>query len=61
LPSLIPCAAARVMVVMIGATIFHTVRGELSSAMVTAILLIMATFVAYMRWKVRPILPRTVA
>jgi hypothetical protein len=61
LPWLIPCAAAGVMVVMIGATIFHTVRGELSSAIVTAILLVMATFVAYMRWKVMPISPRTVA
>jgi hypothetical protein len=60
-PWLIPCAAAGVMAVMIGATIFHTVRGELSSAIVTAILLVMATCVAYMRWKVRPILPRTVA
>ena len=32
LPWLIPCAAAGLMVVMIGATIFHTARGEVSSA-----------------------------
>jgi hypothetical protein len=49
------------MVVMIGATILHTTRGEVSSAITTAILLALVTFVAYMRWKVKPILPRTAA
>jgi hypothetical protein len=57
-PWWIPCAAAGLMVVMISATIFHTARGELSSAVTTAILLALATFVAYMRWQVKPILPR---
>ena len=61
LPWLVPCAAAGVMVVMISATIFHVARSEVSGAVVTAILFIMASFVAYMRWKVRPILPRPVA
>jgi putative oxidoreductase len=55
LPWLVPCAAAGIMIVMISATIFHLVRGELSSAVVTLILLAVATFVAYMRWKVMPI------
>ena len=59
LPWLIPCAAAGLMVVMIGATILHTARGEVSSAIATALLLVVATFVAYMRWKVRPIVPRS--
>ena len=59
LPWLIPCAAAGLMVVMIGATILHTARGEMSSAITTALLLVVATFVAYMRWKVRPIVPRS--
>ena len=59
LPWLVPCAAAGLMVVMIGATILHTARGEVSSAITTALLLAMATFVAYMRWKVRPIVPRS--
>jgi uncharacterized membrane protein YphA (DoxX/SURF4 family) len=54
-PSLIPWAAAGLMVVMIGATVLHTSRGETSSAITTAILFVMLTFVAYMRWKVRPI------
>ncbi len=44
-----------------GATILHITRDELSSAITTAILLVMVTFVAYMRWKVKLILPRTVA
>lgn len=61
LPWLIPSAAAGLMVVMIGATILHIARGEVSSAMTTAILLVLLTFVAYMRWKVKPILPRVVS
>jgi hypothetical protein len=61
LPWLISSAAAGLMVVMIGATIFHVARGEVSSAVTTAILFLLLTFVAYMRWKVKPIVPRTVA
>ncbi len=61
LPWLVPCAAAGLMVVMIGATVFHSTRGEFSSAITTAILFVAVTFVAYMRWRVKPILPRTVA
>jgi hypothetical protein len=49
------------MIVMISATVLHTVRGEYSSAITTAVLLVMVTFVAYMRWKVMPIQPRTAA
>ena len=48
-PWLVACAAAGVMIVMIGATVLHIARGEVSSAIITAILLVMATFVAYMR------------
>ena len=59
LPWLVPAAAAGLMIVMIGAVIFHLSRGELSSAISTAILFALVTFVAYMRWRVRPILPRT--
>jgi hypothetical protein len=53
-------AAAGVMVVMIGATIFHATRGEWGSAATTCVLLIVATVVAYARWRVRPILARRV-
>ena len=59
-PWWISWAAAGLMIVMISATIFHITRGELTSAITTAVLFLVATFVAYMRWKVMPILPRTV-
>jgi uncharacterized membrane protein YphA (DoxX/SURF4 family) len=61
LPWLVPCAAAGLMIVMISATILHISRGEVSSAITTAILFGLVTFVAYMRWKVKPISPRSAA
>lgn len=58
LPWLTQLAAAGVMVVMVSATVLHLVRAEYSGALTTTILLAMATFVAYQRWKIRPIAPR---
>jgi hypothetical protein len=60
-PWLVSCAAAGIMIVMVCATIYHIARGEASSAVVTVVLLAMATFVAYMRWRVAPIQPRRLA
>ena len=60
-PWLVPCAAAGVMFVMVNATVYHIVRNEMSSAVITAVLLAVATFVAYMRWRVLPIAARRVA
>jgi uncharacterized membrane protein YphA (DoxX/SURF4 family) len=60
-PRFVPLAAAGIMIVMIGATIFHAMRSEWSSALITLVLLLMATLVAYHRWRVRPIPPRGVA
>ena len=60
-PWLVSCAAAGLMIVMISATIFHVMRGEVSSAITTAVLLLIATFVAYMRWRALPIRSRTVS
>jgi putative oxidoreductase len=60
-PWLVSWAAAGVMIVMISATVFHIARGELSSALVTAILLLIATYVAYVRWRLLPIRPKTAA
>jgi len=57
-PSLVPSAAAGVMIVMISATVWHLARGEYSSAGITAVLLVMATFTAYARWRLAPIRPR---
>jgi len=59
LPWLVPTAAAGLMIVMIGAITLHVSRGEVSSAITTTVLLALLTFVAYMRWRVQPILPRT--
>jgi putative oxidoreductase len=56
---LVPCAAAGIMIVMVSATIFHFNRGEISSAITTLVLLVLATAVAYLRWRVAPIQPRT--
>jgi uncharacterized membrane protein YphA (DoxX/SURF4 family) len=58
---LVAWAAAGIMIIMVCATIFHLMRGEVSSALTTLVLLAMATFVAYMRWRIMPILPRRVA
>jgi uncharacterized membrane protein YphA (DoxX/SURF4 family) len=58
LPWLVPCAAAGVTFVMISATIWHVARGEFSSAGITIVLLLMAAFTAYGRWRMAPIRPR---
>lgn len=61
LPQLVAVAAAGIMLVMISATVWHIVRAEYSSAAVTALLLVMATFTAYARWRVVPIRPRQIS
>ena len=40
------------MIVMASAAILHASRGDVSSAITTAILFALLTFVAYLRWKV---------
>jgi len=57
-PALVVWAAAGIMIVMVSATIWHLVRREFSSALITLLLLAMATFVAYMRLRVLPIRSR---
>ena len=61
MPFLVTWAAAGIMVVMVSATAYHLMRGEISSAVITLLLLAMATFVAYMRHRVLPIGVRRVA
>ena len=58
---LVPSAAAGIMIVMISATVYHLMRGEISSAVTTMVLLVIATFVAYMRWRALPIPSRRAA
>ena len=58
LPWLVIWAAAGIMVVTASATVFHLARGEMSSAAITLVLFGVATFVAYMRYRVVPIAAR---
>lgn len=55
LPWLVTWAAVGIMIVMVSATIWHLIRSEFASAAITLVLLAMATFVAYMRYRVVPI------
>ena len=61
MPGLVAWAAGGIIVVMVSATGFHLMRGEYSSAAITAVLLVMAAFVAYMRGRVMPIHARIAA
>jgi hypothetical protein len=61
LPWLVTWAAGGIIIVMVSATIFHLMRGEITSAAITLMLLAMAAFVAYMRHRVLPIAARRAA
>ncbi len=58
LPWLVPAAAMGVVIVMVSATIWHLARQEFGSAGITLVLLAMASFTAYARWRIAPIRPR---
>ena len=49
LPWLVVWAAGGIVIVMVSATAFHLVRGEMMSAAITLLLLVMAVYVAYAR------------
>ncbi|HEY0038936.1 MAG TPA: DoxX family protein [Longimicrobium sp.] len=59
LPWLTPLAAACLAFVVASATVLHLARSETSAAVTTAILFLLAAFVAYGRWRVRPIAARS--
>jgi hypothetical protein len=59
-PWLVTWAAFGIMIVMVSATVWHIARNEMSSAVITFVLLAMATFVAYARARILPIHPRQV-
>lgn len=61
LPTLVAWAAAGLSIVMVSATVLHFSRGEISSGVTTAVLLVLTVFVAYMRLRVKPIAPRVAA
>jgi hypothetical protein len=58
LPGLVPAAAVGVMIVTVSATVLHLARGEYSSAVTTFVLLLIATAIAWGRWRLIPIAPR---
>jgi putative oxidoreductase len=57
-PGLVPAAAVGIMIVMVSAIALHLWRREFGPAGTTLVLLLMATFVAYGRWRLLPIAPR---
>ena len=61
LPFLVGWAAVGIMMIMVPATVLHATRQEYGSAVTTFILLLLATFVAYQRTRVRPIRARGIA
>jgi uncharacterized membrane protein YphA (DoxX/SURF4 family) len=58
MPFFVTWAAVGIMIIMVSATGYHAVRGEVSGTVSTFILLLMATFVAYGRQRLRPIRAR---
>lgn len=58
LPFLTPLAAAGLMIVMSSATVFHLVRAETASAISAAVIFVLVTLVAALRWKVVPFTAR---
>ena len=57
-PALVPAAALGIVLVLVSATIWHVVRNEMSSAGITAVLLVMAIVVAHGRLRFAPIAPK---
>jgi len=60
-PRLIVWVCYGLMIVMVSATVLHVGRSETSSAVTTAILLVLITLVAYGPARVRPIVARRAA
>ena len=57
-PVLVPAAALGVVIVLVAATIYHVMRNEMSSAVITTVLLAMAIVVAHGRLRLAPIRPK---
>ena len=58
MPWLTPLAAGCLAFVVASATVLHLSRGETGASVTTAILFLLCAFVAYARWRVRPVAPR---
>ena len=61
MPWLVPAAALGIMMVLGSATVYHFIRNEISSGIITLVMFALATVVAYYRWKVLPIRSRATA
>lgn len=59
MPFFVTWAAVGIMIVMVSAMGFHAYRGEYGAVAMTFVLLLMATFLAYGRARLRPIQPRS--
>jgi len=53
-PGLTPLAAAGLVIVMIGATVYTFAAGDVASALIPLVVGILAAFVAYGRWRLTP-------
>lgn len=54
LPILTPLAGVGLAIVMLAAALFHLNRGEFGNIVFNVVLFVLATFVAYGRWKLVP-------
>jgi hypothetical protein len=53
-PGLTPVAAAGLVILMIGATVITLVGGDVGAALISAVVGLLAAFVAYGRWRLAP-------
>jgi uncharacterized membrane protein len=53
-PGLTPLAAAGLMIVMIGATVYTFAAGDVASALIPLVVGLITAFVAYGRWRLTP-------
>ena len=53
-PGLTPLAAAGLVIIMIGATMVTLAVGEITAAVISAVVGLLAAFVAYGRWRLAP-------
>jgi uncharacterized membrane protein len=55
---LTPLAAVGLVLVMLGAIVYHITRGEMQNLVMNIVLAALLTFVAYMRWRSHPLRDR---
>ena len=53
-PGLTPLAAAGLVIIMIGATVYTLAAGDVPPALISLLVGILAAFVAYGRWRLTP-------